>query len=289
MWTRVDCFAGTIAGGDSVKAFNRGVVFFFCHVTFVVGAMDGQVVVACNFNVLGRNAETSSIISRALAASAHVLPCLSWNALMHLPATVAHMSRRGTELAAETPGITNTIARLFAELEEHKYGSFTPSVIGVFNDMGVNPVPDRDACALLRSLRPFAYVVGCGNKDSLEFEIFARKMHHEHTIDVRALFDGIVTIPTPAEKTIIADGRAGYYRRSAGWLVGQHPDLVELTARSLVYHPRIVHVATSDDLKNVAGLLRGRSVCREDRPSDGVVIERESRAGIPLAVSPASV
>lgn len=181
------------------------------------------VVVACDFSVISKNAETGNLISDALKSASYILRCLSWSSLALLPKTTNHMKERGIEIAKTTPGITNTIKKLVAELQEEKYGTFTPDAIACLNEMGVNPVPDLKAISLLSKVKTFNIpTIGMGTQDSAEYEIFERKMLQDHKIRVPELFDGIVTIPTLQEMEAF-DTEEGYFSvrtpKNPRWLV----------------------------------------------------------------------
>jgi hypothetical protein len=181
------------------------------------------IVVACDFGVISKNAETGNIISDALKSATHILRCLSWSSLAVLPKTTAHMKERGIEIAKTTPGITNTIKKLVTELQAEKYGIFTPDAVACLNEMGVNPVPDRKAILLLSKVKGFKIpTIGMGTQDSAEYEIYERKMLQDHKIHVPKLFDGIVTIPTLQEMEAF-NTEEGYFSvrnpQNPRWLV----------------------------------------------------------------------
>lgn len=182
--------------------------------------MQQPIVVACNFDVISKNAETSNLVTSAVASATHILKCLSWGSLACLPSTIAHMKQRGLEIATITPGITNTITKLFAELQKDGYGTFTDTAISCFNEMGINPIVNTETLSLLQKVKTFNIpTIGMGNQDSLEHEIYARKMLTEHQIDVHTLFNGIVTIPTLKEQSLLDINHENYLMRNPAWLV----------------------------------------------------------------------
>ena len=211
-----------------MQTINRcGCIVLASLIIARINTMDPPIVVACNFDVVSKNADTGNIITNALSSARQIFSCFYWSYITpwNLYSTIAHMQQRGVEIAGETPGITNTIRRLFTELEKQKYGKFTDTAINCFNEMGVNPVPDREALSLLQKVKSFNVpTIGMGNQDSLEHEIYARKMLAEQKIDVHSLYDGVVTIPTFEEQATFDSHSGDWYTRNQTkpqWLVAR--------------------------------------------------------------------
>ena len=203
--------------------------------TIFVQSMDQPIVVACNFEAISKNVDTANIVTTAISSAKTILPCLYWSSLAWFPSTLAHMQKRGLEIAATTPGITNTIKKLFTELEEQEYGQFTDTAISCINEMGVNPISDDQAISLLQEIKKFNIpTIGMGNQDSLEHEIYARKMLAEKSVDMHSLCNGIVTIPTLAEQTTFDLSDGNYFIRRA-----EHPRW--LVARNISPSPSFTH------------------------------------------------
>ena len=181
------------------------------------------IVVACSFDTISRNADTGNIVDSALQSARHIFSCLSWSSLLSLPSTTSHMKERGIAIAQKTPGITNTIKKLFTELEEQQYGKFTDTAITCFNEMGVNPIPDGSALSLLAKVKSFKIpTIGMGNQDSAEHEIYSRKLLQGYNVHIPELFDGIVTIPTITEERTFDLDHASYSihnPKNPRWLV----------------------------------------------------------------------
>ena len=216
-----------------MNTINRwSCIIFACLIITRIKPMDPRIVVACNFDVISKNADTSNIISNAVSSARHILSCFYWRYITPwtLYSTIAHMQQRGLVLAKTTPGITNTIAKLFAELQRDGYGEFTDTAISCFNEMGVNPVPDPEALSLLQKVKSFNIsTIGMGNQDSLEHEIYARKMLAEQQIDVHTLYDGIVTIPTLKEQAAFDSMPVDCFMRNHAnprWLVARNADCI---------------------------------------------------------------
>jgi len=226
-------------------------------------AMNQSIVVACNFDATGSNLDTSKLISSALYSAKHILSCFSWKSLWNLRTTVEFMKRRGDEIAQTTPGITNTIKKLFTELEQQKYGTFGPDTIACFNEMGVNPIPDYEAIGLLQAIKSWGIpIIGTGNKDSLEYEIYSRKMLDNHNIDTHHLFDGIITIPTLDEQTQLNDNSSKFFQRSDHWIVCRgtrhepsHAQAICRLSNSLRPNVQIIPIDTKDELSFLCNAL----------------------------------
>ncbi len=262
-------------------------------------AMEQPLVVACDFNILSQNADTGHIIEHALSSAKHIFSCLNWRSLLALPATVKHMQQRGLEIAQTTPGITNTIKALFTELEKEGYGKFTDTAITCFNEMGINPVVDQESLALLQQLHILNIpTIGVGIQDSLEHEIYVRKMLSEHKVDVHELYSGIVTIPILEEQEQFNLSTRDYLVRkqeNPRWLVARHPapsqafiQTLKLLARNLAGNAPIWSVNSKEQLSLVVQALRKILEHRSPSPESSLMFERIIDES-PIMLSPTRV
>jgi hypothetical protein len=240
-----------------------------CFIASHIHTSEPPIVVACDFNAISQNAGTGDIISQAVTSARHILSCFYWSYITpwSLYSTIAHMQQRGTEIAKITPGITNTIKKLFTELEEQQYGKFTDTAITCFNEMGVNPVPDTDALSLLSKIKEYKIpAIGIGNQDSAEHEIYARKMLSDHNIPVHRLFDGIVTIPTLEEQASFEFGSGDCFLRNAHnprWLVARETypstsfsQTIKILARDIASTTRVWSVDKKEQLAAIVNALQ---------------------------------
>jgi len=267
--------------------------------TLYLRAMEQPLVVACDFNVLSQNADTGNIIDHALSSAKHIFSCLNWRSLLALPATIKHMQQRGMEIAQKTPGITNTIKALFTELEKEGYGKFTDTAITCFNEMGINPVVDQESLALLQQLHVLNIpTIGVGIQDSLEHEIYARKMLCEHKVDVHELYSGIVTIPTLEEQEQFQLSAGDCFVRkqeNPRWLVTHNAapsqifiQTLKILARDLAGNVPIWSVNSKEQLSLVVQALRKVLEHRSPSPESSMMFERIIDES-PIMLSPTRV
>lgn len=267
-----------------------------------VTAMDQPIVLACNFEVISKNAETGNIISSALKSAWHIMSCFYKSRIItpwRLRETVTHMQKRGVEIASTTPGITNTIKKLFTELEEQGYGKFTDTAINCFNEIGVNPVVDHQAVSLLSEIKSFKIpTIGMGSQDSLEHEIYAQKILKEQTIDVHELYDGIITIPTLEEQTVFDLSSGDCFVRSKAnprWLVSRtsSPSLaatntLKMLALDIAGETPIWSVNTKEQLAIVVNALHRVFELRPSSPDQAKAFD-QIIAQSPIMISPTRV
>jgi hypothetical protein len=261
--------------------------------------MEQPIIVACDFNVLSRNADTGRIIEHALKSAKHIFSCLNWKSLLALPATIKYMQQRGIEIAQTNPGITNTIKTLFAELEKEGYGKFTDTAITCFNEMGINPVVDQESLTLLHQLRTLNIpLIGVGIQDSLEHEIYYRKMLAEHKIDIYELYRGIITIPTLDEQIRFQGTTADYLIRRQQdpcWFVTRHTPRSQafthnltVMAHELAGEATLWSANTKEELQGIIQVLH-RIVARHS-PSLETATELEAGIDVPpVILSPTRV
>lgn len=248
--------------------------------------MDERVVVACDFSVISKNDDTSKIISHAVASARQILSCfyLSYISPWRLCSTIAHLKKRGDEIALTTPGITNTIKKLFTELEEQEYGKFTDTAINCFNEMGVNPVPDHEAMLLLSRIKSFKIpTIIMGNQDSREHEIFARKLLTDHHIDLHELFDGVATIATLEEQATLESSTEDYFVRKTShprWYVSRQPapspsftQTIKMLAKDMFEETPIWSVNSKQQLAIIVNALHSIDGQRTKSPEQGKMSE----------------
>jgi hypothetical protein len=261
--------------------------------------MEQPVVIACDFNVLSQNADTGHIIEHALSSAKHIFSCLNWKSLFALPATVKHMQQRGLEIAEKTPGITNTIKTLFAELERQGYGKFTDTAITCFNEMGINPVVDRESLALLQQLHELNIpTIGMGSQDSLEHEIYASKMLSDHKVDVHELYSSVVTIPTLEERQQFELGAGDYFvrkQKSPRWFVTPHTNpsqafiqTLKILAHDVAGDAPLWSINSKEQLILIVQTLRKVFEHRSPSPESSMMFERIIDES-PLMLSPTRV
>lgn len=248
-------------------------------VTRITG-MDQPIVVACNFDVISKNVDTTNLMWSAVPLAAHIIPCFSLERIAALKSTLDYMHKLGTEIAAKTPGITNTIKSLFTELEKQKYGTFTEDVMSWLNQKGVNPVPDKEAVTLLKMIKKFGIpTIGMGNQDSLEHEIYTQKMHDEHNIDLHTLYDGIITIPTLEENSAIeSNANVPCFQQPSNsrWFVSRDAapsasftHTIKVLARNLADEPSIWSVSSKEQLAVFVNALRSIYQAEPKSPEPG--------------------
>jgi hypothetical protein len=256
------------------------------------------IVVACSFDVISKNAETGNLVADAIKSAAYIVPYLSWRSLFSLSATSHHMQQRGIEIAKTTPGITNTIKRLLAELEEQGYGKFNGAAIACFNEMGVNPIPDEKAVSLLKTIKSFKIpTIGMGNQDSAEHTIYTSKMLDGHDLRVSELFDGIVTIPTLEEQTAFELGQGDCFLRNAQnprWLVARDTcpsdsfsQTIKMLAHDIAGNAPLWAVARKEQLAIIVNALQRVSAQRTPSPESTRMFEaimEQNRAISPTKV-----
>lgn len=189
----------------------------------ITAALEQPIVVACNFDAINKNAETSEVVGQAMRNAKTTLTGMNWKILLKLSTNMGRIKQRGLELAATTPGTGNVVKKLFAELETQDYGHFSPINIRQLCVAGIQPLPDREAIAqtiLIKELGIPALLVG--SQDSLEYEIFEQKMKDVHHIDLKTIFEGVVTIPT-LEELAKFNQTTLCLSRNEHWLVSRDP------------------------------------------------------------------
>lgn len=276
-------------------SYQLSYIFVICLFTAKTDCSEAPIVVACDFNAISHNTETSNIISKAVLGAKHILSCFYWSSLFQLPKTIAIMQEKGTKIASSNPGITNTIKLLISELETEQYGKFTPEAIAYFTDMGINPIPDLEAISLLKQIKSFHIpTIGMGNQDSQEHEIFADKLLADKEISIHQLFDGIITIPTLEERLSFQLNQENYLVRNAReprWLVARNIDpsepftqTLKVLTQDLSEHAQLYTIRSKEQLAHITNALH--TMHRTEAPANGQEFPFDSGMGKDRAISP---
>ncbi len=235
--------------------------FMICIVFFLLSAisyaMEQSPVIACHFDAISKNADASQIIYSAVAHAGTILSGFSWRTIAALTMHVSMLKKRSLEIAENTYGISNIIKRLFVELEAADYGHFSEDNIRALTEAAVRPVPEKFAISILQRIKDISKipVIGFGNKDSIEYDLYSNSMLQNYGINFGTLFDGVVTVPSYTETMAGYCGPAApAYERSNRWLVSRDPHpsqgfntTVQTLAQKFVQRPQIITINDSVD------------------------------------------
>jgi len=182
-------------------------------------------IAACRFELLSHNSNTQKIVASVMLNLPSLLSSVSWWNRMRLATNICTYKQWAEEIAEKTHGIGNIIKRLAKKIETETTINLSDDIVSQLVSLSTTPLLNKEALTAIQMLkRQYRFLIGIGNQDPLEHEIYTLKMSTDHNIDLSKLFDQIVTVANyddPHEQ--LGQGGSKFYSIAAQRHISANP------------------------------------------------------------------